>query len=268
MDEQPGALDVGEEVVPEARTAARPLDQPRDVREHQLAVVGLQRAEHGLERRERIGGDLGLGARHPGQQRGLARVRQPHEADVREQLEVQLDLPLLSRQPALGQPRGLARGGLEARVPPATGPAAGDRHLLAGPHEVVARPVPAGDLRARRDADEQRLAVRSVALGALPVPAAPRAEMRAPAKALQVAQVVVAAQHDVAPAAAVAAVRAALGHVGLAPERQAPVAARAGADLDLGAVVEHWAIIAEGVTSPKASATKERLAWQAKPATR
>ena len=59
------------------------------------------------------------------------------------------------------------------------------------------------------------------------------------AEALQVAQVVVAAQHDVAAAAAVAAVGAALGHVRLAAEGQAAVAAPAGADLDACAVVEH-----------------------------
>ena len=78
------------------------------------------------------------------------------------------------------------------------------------------------------------------------VAAALGAEVRAPAEALQVAQVVVAAQHDVAAAAAVAAVRPALGHVRLAPEREAAVAARAGADLDARAVVEHPAIVAEG----------------------
>ena len=80
--------------------------------------------------------------------------------------------------------------------------------------------------------DHERLAVGAVALRALPVAAALGAEVRAAAEALQVAQVVVAAQHDVAAAAAVAAVRAALGDVRLAPEREAAVAARAGADLD------------------------------------
>ncbi len=37
MDEQPRALDVGEEVVAEAGTGAGTLDQPRDVRDHELA---------------------------------------------------------------------------------------------------------------------------------------------------------------------------------------------------------------------------------------
>ena len=60
VDEQPRALDVREEVVAEARALAGALDQPRDVGDHELAVVGLERPEHRLERRERVGGDLRL----------------------------------------------------------------------------------------------------------------------------------------------------------------------------------------------------------------
>ena len=78
-----------------------------------------------------------------------------------------------------------------------------------------------------------------MALGALAVAAALRAEVRLAAERLQVAQVVVAAQHDVAAAAAVAAVGPALGDVGLAAERQAAVAAGARLHLDPGSVVEH-----------------------------
>ena len=66
-------------------------------------------------------------------------------------------------------------------------------------------------------------------------------EVHAPAERLQVAQRVVAAQHDVAAAAAVAAVGTALGHVRLAPERQAAVAAGAGSDLELSSIGEHRA---------------------------
>ena len=38
VDEQPRALDVGEEVVAEAGARARALDQPGDVGDHELAV--------------------------------------------------------------------------------------------------------------------------------------------------------------------------------------------------------------------------------------
>ena len=39
VHEQPRALDVRQEVVPEPGAAARALDQPRDVGDHELAVV-------------------------------------------------------------------------------------------------------------------------------------------------------------------------------------------------------------------------------------
>ena len=58
VDEQPRALDVREEVVAEAGAVAGALDQPGDVGDHELAVVGLERPEHRLERRERVVGDL------------------------------------------------------------------------------------------------------------------------------------------------------------------------------------------------------------------
>ena len=53
----------------------------------------------------------------------------------------------------------------------APGAAAGQRHLLSGAHEVVLAPVPARDLRARRDQHDQRVAVRAVLESAQPVPA-------------------------------------------------------------------------------------------------
>ena len=110
----------------------------------------------GSQRRERVGGDLRLRAGHPRQQRGLAGVGQADEADVGEQLEVQLDLALLARQPLLGQPRRLADRGREALVAAPARAAARQRDLLAGPHEVVRAPVPALDLRAGRDEHDQR----------------------------------------------------------------------------------------------------------------
>ena len=98
-----------------------------------------------------------------------------------------------------------------------------------------------------------------MSLRALAVPAPLGAEVHAAPERLQVAQRVVDAQDHVAAASAVASVGPALRHVRLAAERQAAVAAGAGADLEVGAIGEHGQ-----VTSPKASVTKERLAWQAK----
>ena len=71
------------------------------------------------------------------------------------------------------------------------------------------------------------------------MPAALGAVLAAPAEGLQVAQRVVAAQDHVAAAAAVAAVGAALGDVGFAPEGQRTVAAAPGPDLDSRAIGQH-----------------------------
>ena len=239
VHEHAAALDVGEEVVAEAGAARRALDQPGDVGDHDLALLGLDRAEDRLERRERVVGDLRLRARHARDQRRLAGVRQPDEAGVGQQLEPQLDHPLLPRQPALGQPRRLARRPGEALVAAPAEAALGDADLLAGRDEVEARAVPALDLVPGGTPTTSGVAVGAVAQRALAVPAAAGAEVRRALEELQVAQVVVAAQDHVAAAAAVAAVGTALGDVRLAAERHGAVAARATAHLDPGLVRQH-----------------------------
>ena len=93
--------------------------------------------------------------------------------------------------------------------------------------------------RARPGEELDVAAVRTVPAGAAAVPAAAAFEPALATEARQIAQVGVGDQRDVAAAAAVAAVGPALGHVGLAPERQRAVAAGAGADLQMGAVSEH-----------------------------
>ena len=110
VHEQARALDVGEEVVAEARALAGALDQAGDVGEHELALLAFEHPEHRRERREGIVGDLRRGPRQPRQQRGLAGVGQPHEPHVGEQLEPQLEPALLPGQAALGEARRLARG--------------------------------------------------------------------------------------------------------------------------------------------------------------
>ena len=87
---------------------ARALDQPGHVGDDELAAVRrLDRAEHRLERRERILGDLRPRVRDPREQRRLAGVRQADERRVGEQLQAQLDVALLAGQADLGEARRL-----------------------------------------------------------------------------------------------------------------------------------------------------------------
>ena len=184
----------------------------------------------------------------PREQRRLAGVGQPDEPDVGEQLEVQLDRALLARQPALGQPRRLAR----RRLGSACCRARRRRRAATvtswpGRDEVVARPVPA-----RRPACRAARAITSGSPSApwrwAPWPCPPRSARKCARRRNACRSRRLSSQRSthVAAAAAVAAVRPALGHVRLAPERQAAVAARAGADLDAGAVVEHDVAEANG----------------------
>ncbi len=109
---------------------------------------------------------------------------------------------------------------------------------LSGTHEVVHRAVGLDPrFGARRDGDHQIGAVLAVAQRPLPVAAAARLEVRLAPERLQIAQRVVADEHDVAAPTAVAAVGAALGHVRLTPEAQAAVAAATGLDVDSRSVL-------------------------------
>ena len=183
--------------------------------------------EHRLERRERVVGDLRRGPRQPREQRGLARVGQPHETDVRQQLQLQLEPSLLSGRPRSAKRGAWRVGGREALVAPAPGaPAARPSRAARAPAAPSGAPrgrpprrgVAADRLGARRHPQRSGLAVGAVALRAFAVPAAPGPVVRAAPEALQVAQRVVAHEHHVAPAPAVAAVGAAARDVGLAAE--------------------------------------------------
>jgi hypothetical protein len=68
VHEQAAALDVREKLVAEARARTGALDQAGNVGQHELALFALEGAEHGLERRERVVGHLGLGASQPSEQ--------------------------------------------------------------------------------------------------------------------------------------------------------------------------------------------------------
>ena len=116
MHEHPTALDVGEELVAEARLRQRRPRSDPEYRRDELAFAVVDRAEHRLERRERVVGDLRRRAGQPGEQRGLTGVWEPDQPGVGKQLQPQLDPARLALEAALGKPRRLARRGREALV--------------------------------------------------------------------------------------------------------------------------------------------------------
>jgi hypothetical protein len=171
MDQQPRALDVREEVVAEPGAVARALDQTGDVGDDELAFVTIKDAQHRRERRERVARDLRRRTREARQERGLARVRQADQSDVREQLELKLDPSFLPGQAALGEARRLASRGREPLVAPAAAPAPREEDALAlreqfpaAPDEVPLLVLRACYLGAGRHPQPERLPFRAVAL--------------------------------------------------------------------------------------------------------
>ncbi len=239
VDQHPAALDVGEKLVAEAHAGGGALDQAGDVGQHELALAVVDRAEDRLERRERVIGDLRSGAGEPGEERGLAGVRKAHEASVGKQLQPQLDPTGFPLEPALREPRRLARGGGEALVAVSPGAARRDHRTLACGDQVIAAPLEPLHLGPGRDRHDDVVAASAVALAALPTSASPGALVRRVAQRREVAARRIALEDDVAAPAAVAAVGPAARHVGLAAEGDGAVATGARLDLDLCAVVEH-----------------------------
>ena len=173
----------------EPRARARALDQPRDVGDHELALVALERPQHRLDRREGIVGDLRLRARQPGEQRRLARVRQPHQPGVGQQPAAAARAALLAGQSAFGEARALPRGRCELLVAAPAAAAAGHERALArvqrGPS---GRPAPGPRPPCRAHAHLERLGRRAVLVRPLAVTAALRLEVRAAAEGREVAQ--------------------------------------------------------------------------------
>ena len=126
----------------------------------------------------------------------------------------------------------------ESLVPAAARTAPRHQRPLPGPDEVEPGPVGLDQhLRTWRNRDLQVLAIGAVPQRALAVPTPFRLEMRAAAEAFEIAERVLAHEHNVSAPACVATVGAALRNVGLAPEAEAPIAAGAGLDVYASTIV-------------------------------
>ena len=98
QDQQhPRPFDVAEEPVPEALALARALDEPGDVGRHELVLVEAHHAQVGLQRRERVAGDLGLGRRDARDESRLAGIGEPNQGHVGHELQLQVVPGFLAR---------------------------------------------------------------------------------------------------------------------------------------------------------------------------
>ena len=89
VDDGRAALDVAQEVVPEAAALARALDQPGYVGDGEGRVTGQHDAEVGHQRGERVVGDLRPRPRQRRDQAGLAGAGKADQPDVGDDLELE-----------------------------------------------------------------------------------------------------------------------------------------------------------------------------------
>ena len=237
-------LDVAQERMPQPRTGRRALDQAGNVGDGRPATVlhaEVHHAEVRFQRGERIRGDLRSRRGEGREQRRLAGVRQPHEAHVGDQAQLQPDLALLAGLAPLRMPRSLVRGGCEVDVAQAAAASARDHDLLADRDEVgdqlAAREV--DDPGAGRDRQVQVLASLAVPLRPLAAAAGRRREGVPVAEVMEGRLAGVDPQVDRAAPAAVPAVGAAARNVRLAAHRGRAVTAGTGANRDADIVEEH-----------------------------
>ena len=175
-----------------------------------------------------------------GQERRFTDVREADKTHVGQQLELQNDVVLLAGEACLGKTRHLTGRRCEVLVAPAA-PASlaedeigGIRHIL----DDLVRGQIAHD-GASGHLDDQVFAIFAAAALALPVLAVRRGIFALVAEVHQRGQVIIDAQDDGAAVAAVAAVRAACGHVFFPVEGHCAVAARTGLDRNAYFINKH-----------------------------
>ena len=199
-----------------------------------------------MQGRERVVGDLRARGAHLRDERRLARARHAHERRVGHELHLELDPALLSRLAELRERGRAARRGDEMDVAAAARAPLGHDDALAVVREV-------GDELARlprilevlahhgahRHLEHEVLPRRAVHAAAFAVRAALGFEMVLEAVLDERGQARVGFEHHVAAVPAVAAVRPALRHMGLAAKRHATRAAVAALHMDAHFVDEH-----------------------------
>ena len=217
------------------------LDEPRDVGDDEAAIgVDAHDAELRMQRRERIVGDLRSRRRQRARQRGLAGVRRTEQADVRQQLQRELQVPALAGLADVELARRPIHAGLEPRVAAAALPAFRDEQLVAVARQIaellagveIVHLGALGHLDVEIGAGLAGHVLARAAAAALGAKPPLHAEVRERVDALARDEI------DAAAVAAVAAVRAAARDELLAPKAHAAAAAGTGLDANVGFIDE------------------------------
>ena len=211
---------MAEEAVAEPGALARALDQPRQIGEHELLAMRLDHAELRAQRGEGVIGDLGPGARDGGEEGRLAGIGQPHQPGIGDQLQAQPDPALLAGPAGVGAARRAVGRALVMRIAEAAIAASKQDMALAGGGEVEQHLLIllVEDLGADRHAQHHILAGGAGAVGAHAVMAFLGLEMLQIAVVDERVEIGRRLDHDIAAAAAIAAVGTAELDEFLAPE--------------------------------------------------
>ena len=235
MQQHRTPLDMPEDPRAEPSSLMRALDQPGDIRQHEL--LGGRQPHHAqlrMQRGERIVRDLRPRRRNRRQERGFAGIRQPDQPDIGDQFQAQPNRAFLARPALVGPPRCPVGRGLVVRIAEPAVATAQQQHALPGriqigQHRLV---VVGDDLRADRHLDHHRRRACPGLVGPGAIAALLRPKVLRVAEIDQRVQVLHRLEHDVAALAAVAAIWATKRDVLLAAECDHAVAAVTGAQMD------------------------------------
>jgi len=141
MNEDAGALDVFEELHPEAGAEVCACDEAGDISDSEAALKGsvayLHDAKVGLERGEFIVRNLGTSGGETRDERGLADIREADEAGIREQTKFQAIVASFAGAAEFVLARSLVCGCSEVLVAAAAATTTCDDELIVGSSEVV-----------------------------------------------------------------------------------------------------------------------------------
>ena len=249
VQQQPGALQVPQELVPKARPLGGPFDQAGDVGDNKAFLgADAHHTEVGVQRGEGVIGDLGAGIGDCRNKGGLARVGHAQQAHIGQHLELQLQVETLTGVTRGFLARGAVDGALEAQVAKAAITTLGHQDLLSSLQQLVHHFTGVGiaDDGAHRHLEDDVLTLGAEHVRPLAVLTALGFKLAGIAEVDQGIEVFVGKRPDMPPTAAIAPVRATELLVFLVPERRAAIAPVASGDLDVGFIYKlHDCIVLE-----------------------
>ncbi len=237
VNQQPRPLHVPQKANAQSRALARAFDQSRQIRHHECAAqlrsvparaaVGIHHAQIRFQRRKRIIRNLRPRRANHRNQRGLPRIRKTHQAHVRQQLQLQPQIPLFPGLAFLFLSRRLVPRLRKMLIAAPAPSALRHQQTLPWPFQIRQQYISSRikNQRAHRHFQNRVVARNPRTVRAFPVPSAVRLEL--PVVAVTQQRVVVRIRFQVnAPAApAIAARRPSARHILLPPKRHAPVPA-------------------------------------------